>query len=157
MDFESARIAAYARHIAKAQEIFLMEHSVLPPTIMNIICSYYEPTELEHFEQIILTNGVYANLRQHGTLVVNRELLSAVFPWNCDRMKSLMKEFDADGLKQVLYWNMTDMFAYPLFGREVASQWESEGMLDDKAKEISAMLCKRYFRSAKGLLKIENN
>lgn len=152
-DFAFARIATYSRHIAKVREWFCKEHSVLPYVIMNIICSFYELTEFEHFEQVITSNGVYANLRQHGTLVVNHELLSAIFPWKCNKMEYLMKEFDADGLQNTLYWNTTDMVAYPLFGRKIVSQWESDGMLDDKADAISAMLYKRYIRSAKALLR----
>ncbi len=150
-DFKSMRIAAHAQHITKVRERFRTGHPILPQVIMDILCSFYEPTEFEHFEQVIATGGVYATLLpygRYGVITLGPQLLSCLFLESSNQLVSLMAEFDYDRISDLLTWNMTK-----LFEKGDIAQWEFDDTFDDKVVELSTMFCKRYFRSAKALLR----
>jgi hypothetical protein len=123
-----------------------MDHSILPPVIMNIICSYYEPTKLEHFEQVIATNDVYA--RQCGfKITVGPELMHIMFPWSTNRIRSLVKEMDMDGLRRMLDQHMMDFV-----GESCENQWAHNGTLGEVVEGFARILCKRYVTSSRMVL-----
>ncbi len=159
-EFQTKRVNAYMKYIEHMRKLLpylpYYQPSV-PVVLMELIYRYGEPSEVEHFERVIQTGGVYASLRKHGcTITLNRRFTCTVFMHGPDIVDDgetalinpgrLMEEYDADGMVDILWWSMSR-----LVGFELSDNWD-ENEKQHKAEQLAVMFSKRYVRSAKLLL-----
>ncbi len=111
--FKSSRVSAHREHCAALRRFSLGTEVYFPKRITDIVCSYYEPSEEEHFMQILATCRVSGGIDYNSLCVMTLTL----DPWVCNiifgtkngifpafLLAERMKEFDADGLVDKISW-----------------------------------------------------
>lgn len=106
--FKLGRITAHCEYCEALMHLSLCTEVYFPKGITNIVCSYYEPSEEEHFIQILATYRVCGNMNYDDlhiiTLTLDRWVCNTIFgtkketPSVFPPAVPMIEEFDADGL-----------------------------------------------------------
>ena len=116
-EFESARISAHREYCTALQRITTASVKHFPAVISDVVSLYYNPSEEEHFIQVLSTLRISGDLDFDG----EHELTMTLDPYVCHVLFSygtikkqhafpatrlMIDEFDAGGMVDAVAWHL---------------------------------------------------